>query len=171
MAARLLHFDCYERCFDLKGANVPHPFKAILCPIGFNGNYAGVLSMARRLEVEPGSVIHLLHVIPLLPPIREGTLLDICLEEGAQQQTARRRLEKIAWELLAGFNYKVLLASCETPDRMAGSVVNTAQQIGADLVIMATHGRVGLPHELFGSITEGVVRQCRRPVLTLRLES
>ncbi len=147
-----------------------YPFHAILCPVGFNGNYAGALSMARRLHIEPGCVIYLLHVIPSLPPHREGAFVDVSLEEGTREEAARRRLTKIAGEQLAGANYKLLVANCETPDHVAESIINTAQQIGADVVVMATHGRVGLPHELFGSITERVVQQSRCPVLTVRLD-
>jgi nucleotide-binding universal stress UspA family protein len=147
-----------------------YPFHAILCPVGFNGNYAGALSMARRLEIEPGSTICLLHVIPSLPPRREGVFVDVSLEEGARDEAARRRLEKIAREQLAGTNYKILVGNCEAPDHIAESIIKTAQQTGTDLVVMATHGRVGLPHELFGSITERVVRQSRCPVLTVPLE-
>jgi len=147
-----------------------YPFHAILCPVGFNGNYAGALSMARRLQIEPGSVIYVLHVIPSLPPHREGAFVDVSLEEGAREQAARRRLEKLAGEQLGSSNHKLLVATCETPDHIAESIINTAQQVRADVVVMATHGRVGLPHELFGSITERVVQQSRCPVLTVRLD-
>jgi universal stress protein A len=147
-----------------------YPFHAILCPVGFNGNYAGALSMARRLHIEPGSVIYVLHVIPALPPHREGAFVDVSLEEGAREKAARQRLERIAGEQLSGANYKVLVANCSAPDQIAESIINTAQQVRADVVVMATHGRVGLPHELFGSITERVVQQSRCPVLTVRLE-
>jgi len=85
-----------------------YPFHAILCPVGFNGNYAGALSMARRLQIEPGSTIYLLHVIPSLPPRREGAFVDVSLEEGARDEAAKRWLEKIAGEQLAGANYKIL---------------------------------------------------------------
>ncbi len=146
-------------------------FRAILCPIGFNGNYAGALSMVQRLRIEPGSTIYLLHVIPSLPPRHEGAMADLSLEEGGREQKAKERLEKMAGEQLGGVNYKVLVGNCEAPDHIADSIVTTARQIGADLVLMATHGRVGLPHDLFGSITEAVVRRSQCPVLSIRLQS
>jgi nucleotide-binding universal stress UspA family protein len=39
---------------------------------------------------------------------------------------------------------------------------------GVDLVVMGTHGRVGRLHSLLGSVAEGVVRNSRCPVLTVR---
>ena len=43
-----------------------------------------------------------------------------------------------------------------------------ADDIGADLIAMATHGRTGILHILTGSIAEDVVNLSKRPVWTLR---
>jgi nucleotide-binding universal stress UspA family protein len=40
----------------------------------------------------------------------------------------------------------------------------------ADLVVMGTHGRSGLKRMFMGSVAEYVVRTCRKPVLTIRME-
>jgi nucleotide-binding universal stress UspA family protein len=47
------------------------------------------------------------------------------------------------------------------------SVIATVEEIGADLVVMGTHGRRGLPRALIGSVTEKVVRTSPVPVLTV----
>lgn len=39
-----------------------------------------------------------------------------------------------------------------------------------DPVVIATHGRAGLAHMLFGSVAEKVVRSSRVPVLTIKPE-
>jgi nucleotide-binding universal stress UspA family protein len=44
----------------------------------------------------------------------------------------------------------------------------TAKEIDADLIIIATHGHTGVEHILFGSTAEKVVRKAPCPVLTLR---
>lgn len=43
-----------------------------------------------------------------------------------------------------------------------------AAERGADLIVMATHGRGFVSHALFGSTTERVVRKAPCPVLTIR---
>jgi nucleotide-binding universal stress UspA family protein len=43
-----------------------------------------------------------------------------------------------------------------------------AEHVGADLVVMGTHGRRGLRRVLLGSIAESVVRSAPCPVLTIR---
>jgi len=50
----------------------------------------------------------------------------------------------------------------------AEAIVRTAAEIGVDLIVMATHGRTGLPHILLGSVAEKVVRHASCPVLTVR---
>ncbi len=48
------------------------------------------------------------------------------------------------------------------------SILDTAEDWDADLVVMGTHGRTGLDRYLLGSVTEKVVRSSDVPVLTVR---
>lgn len=50
----------------------------------------------------------------------------------------------------------------------ADTIVRFAQERGADLIVMGTHGRTGLGHVLLGSVAEKVVRLAPCPVLTVR---
>ncbi len=50
----------------------------------------------------------------------------------------------------------------------ADAIVRMATELGADLIVMGTHGRTGLPHILLGSVAEKVVRHAPCPVLTIR---
>lgn len=47
-------------------------------------------------------------------------------------------------------------------------IVDTAAEIGADLIVMGTHGRRGVTRALLGSVAEGVLRHATCPVLTIR---
>jgi nucleotide-binding universal stress UspA family protein len=47
------------------------------------------------------------------------------------------------------------------------TIVAYADEVGADLVAMGTHGRTGLPRAMLGSVTERVVRTSDVPVLTV----
>ncbi len=47
-------------------------------------------------------------------------------------------------------------------------ILDYAQEIDADLIVMGTHGRRGASRLLLGSVAERVLRQARCPVLTLR---
>jgi nucleotide-binding universal stress UspA family protein len=50
----------------------------------------------------------------------------------------------------------------------ADAIVIVAQDLGVDLIVMATHGRTGFRHVLLGSVAEKVVRHAPCPVLTIR---
>lgn len=43
----------------------------------------------------------------------------------------------------------------------------TAQELGANLIVIGTHGRRGVRHALLGSIAERVVRTAHCPVMTI----
>jgi len=47
-------------------------------------------------------------------------------------------------------------------------IVNTAVEVGADLIVMGTHGRRGLRRALLGSVAESVLRHAPCPVLLMR---
>jgi nucleotide-binding universal stress UspA family protein len=47
----------------------------------------------------------------------------------------------------------------------AGEIVIAADVLGADLIVMATHGRAGLGRSLFGSVADGVLWRAGAPVL------
>lgn len=47
-------------------------------------------------------------------------------------------------------------------------IIRAAKEREVDLIVMATHGRSGLSHILFGSVAEKVVRKSTCPVLSIR---
>ena len=47
-------------------------------------------------------------------------------------------------------------------------IVDTAQTEGADLIVVGSHGRTGLPRVLLGSVASKVVAQASVPVLVVR---
>ena len=48
-------------------------------------------------------------------------------------------------------------------------ILHFAEDINADMIMMATHGRTGLSHLLSGSIAEDLVNHTSRPVLTCQI--
>jgi universal stress protein E len=55
--------------------------------------------------------------------------------------------------------------------RAANKIIECAETIKADVVVMGTHGRSGLVHILLGSVAEEVARTAPCPVLTVRPEA
>jgi len=50
-------------------------------------------------------------------------------------------------------------------------IVDYADEMGADLIVMGTYGRTGVDRYLLGSVTERVVRTSDVPVLTVRMDA
>lgn len=142
-----------------------YPYKVILCPVVFEENSMGAVTHARRLAIDMGATIHLLHVLPILPTYADqgGAIgVDATAEKEAQRQLkdlVRRRLSRIPAEI----HTRVAFAS-EIPK----NILTFARDLDPDLIVMATHGRGAIKHLLFGSVAEEVVRGAVCPVLTLR---
>jgi nucleotide-binding universal stress UspA family protein len=50
------------------------------------------------------------------------------------------------------------------------AILETAEALNADLIVMGTHGRRGIPRLVLGSTADHVVRRAPCPVLTVRKE-
>jgi nucleotide-binding universal stress UspA family protein len=53
----------------------------------------------------------------------------------------------------------------------ATAIVRQAENLQADMIVIGTHGRSGLPHMLLGSVAEKVVRTASCSVVTIRPEA
>jgi nucleotide-binding universal stress UspA family protein len=54
---------------------------------------------------------------------------------------------------------------------VGATILKTADRIGADLIVMGTHGRTGVWRTILGSVAEDVLRHAVRPVLIVPLRS
>jgi len=141
-------------------------FRKILCPIAFDNSSRAALEIACELAEARGATVHLLHVARVPTPD-----MDVPLPFNADprwERSARTKLERIARDKLEGkVRYQLHVVS-GTPD---DDVVRMANEIGADLIVMATHGRKGLSHFILGSVAERVMRESDCPVLTMRTKA
>ncbi len=53
----------------------------------------------------------------------------------------------------------------------AAAIVEAAEVMQADLIVMSTHGRSGLGRLILGSVAESVLRGTRTPILVVRADS
>jgi nucleotide-binding universal stress UspA family protein len=75
-------------------------------------------------------------------------------------------LKQVAGQLTKTTFIPVSTAVLEGP--VADAVLDYADESGADLIVMSTHGRSGMERWLLGSVAEKVVRSARMPVLLIR---
>lgn len=118
-------------------------------------------ALAERFDAE----LHMLHVHEsvIIPEYAMGIDWDKLTEEASQAAVAQ--MDDIldpAW----GEGRRVVKAVSEGPPFL--EIIRYAKEHDIDLIVMATHGRSGVPHMLMGSVAEKVVRKAPCPVLTVR---
>ena len=138
-----------------------NPFKKILCPVDFDENSIAALDVARDLAVDPDAKLYVVHVV-------RQVMAGFPKELHSYPQTerpARNKLQDITKQHLEGkVDYETVIRTGDP----ASVILRSVEEFGVDSVVMATHGRTGLGHFLLGSVTEKVVRESPRPVLTIR---
>lgn len=145
----------------------------ILVPTDFSQASELASTAAAELARELGAKVTLVHVHDpegLRPPATIGW-------SPTQQATLEKEIERAVGQSFdqlkaarfAGVNVAdtVILHDASA----AHAICAYAEKIGADLIVIATHGRTGLKHLLIGSVAERVVRHASCPVLTLRSKS
>lgn len=136
--------------------------ETILYPTDFSADARPAFEVACALAKEGRGRVVVLHVER--PPLTTlgGTAGVPPLPNEYDRQSSEEKLQSlqsppgivVEHRLLYGDPISVILA--------------TAQEIGADLIIMGTHGRTGVRRLLMGSVAEAVVRKAVCPVLTVR---
>lgn len=143
-----------------------YPFKQILVPIEFDDqNCLRALKFAGEIAKRDGAAVALLHAVPLIiVPAELPVYRDLY---APQEKEAEKRLEQIGRSHLSREIKRKILTPIGDPAKL---ITTAAADIGADLVVMATHGRAGLSHLFLGSVAQKVIRECPCPVLTIRPE-
>jgi nucleotide-binding universal stress UspA family protein len=142
--------------------------KNILVPIDFSEGSIAALDYACELATKLDAKIHLLNVVGLQMMGAEfGVTMASSVVDtvyGANQKALAQLVSARAAK--ASFAKPLL----ETGDARL-CIEETALKIGADLIIMGTHGRRGVRRLLIGSVAESVVRVAPCPVLLVRNEA
>jgi nucleotide-binding universal stress UspA family protein len=137
------------------------PLHTVLHPTDFSERSEYAFRLACSLARDYGARLVVLHVAtPPLALYGEGVILP---EPEAHLAEARKRLDQLEAPG-PGVRLERRLAEGDP----AAEVLRLAREVGADLIVMGTHGRTGLSRLLAGSVAEQVMRRAACPVLTVR---
>ena len=144
--------------------SMPVTLERILVPVDFSDCSLDALEYAAVMAQQAKASVMLLHV---LEPVSYG--LDFDLGHFRSREDVRESWTK---------RLKELASSCQHPDvavdfRLRGglpadSILDAAQTLPCDLIVMGTHGRRGISHTISGSVAEAVLRKARCPVVAVR---
>ncbi len=140
--------------------------RSILSPVDFGTGSDHALDTALDLAQALGATVQVLHVyqIPVYG-FPDGAFLA-----GPEIAT---RLSEAAQKGLDGVVQRIAARGIKVVGHLrqgnpADEICAVAKDLGADLIVLGTHGRKGLAHALMGSVAERVVRTSSVPVLTIR---
>jgi nucleotide-binding universal stress UspA family protein len=139
--------------------------ETILCPTDFSKPSEYAFELAAALARDHGARLVVLHALPPtivygelvpMPPTPPDEYLPKFWEAFHRLEAAdpRARELRIETRVVEG-----------TP---ADTIREIAEEIGASLIVMGTHGRTGLSRLLMGSVAEEVLRKAACPVMTVK---
>ena len=140
--------------------------KTILVPVDFSHHSAKSLDYAIELAKLLGAKLHLLHCYPINPGgiAPYGVMLPDGFEREVRQ-AASQHLDEWAQKVKdEGIEAEISL----TPLFPSRAIAESAIEIGAEMIVMGTHGHTGIKHALLGSVAERTLRMAPCPVLTVK---
>jgi universal stress protein A len=144
------------------------PFEKILTAIDFSDSsdfaFEYALTLARQFQSE----LTVMHVINEPVDLRGFYVPHISFEqlEKEIEEGAEKMMEKFCQTKMGDFSGYTTTVVAGIPYE---EIIRKAEETGASLIVLGTHGRTGIDHLIFGSTAERVVRGAACPVLTIRL--
>jgi nucleotide-binding universal stress UspA family protein len=156
--------------------------KKILVPVDFSPAMEGVLAVADETARAFDAELHLVHVreiaaVPVFPAATIGYpgigMPEMGMADGLPTGVAgclplelnerkKSQLDALAEEVKR--SGRPVFAH-ERDGTVVEEVLQTATEIGADLIVMGSHGHGSVYNLLVGSVTEGILKAGQRPVL------
>lgn len=143
--------------------------KNILVPTDFSEPSGAALDYAVNLASKLEAKVTVVHAYELpIVGFPDGTM-TISAEMAARiVNAAQKSLDDLAAKYASrSVAFTTILEQADPRD----AVSTVAERIGADLIVMGTHGRRGIARALIGSVAERVVRTSPIPVLTVHAET
>jgi nucleotide-binding universal stress UspA family protein len=110
--------------------------------------------------VQQPSSLYVIHVLPELTATEPGVIWSTVDDTGRMEHAQTAMEERL--NHVSGVQLKVGFGD---PGHV---ITDLASEVGADLIVIPSHGRTGVKRLLLGSVAERVVRLAHCPVLVLR---
>jgi len=142
-------------------------YHKVLLPTDFSEASEKAIQYALNITKGTNPEVRLIHIVETYPAIAytggavwSNTQFEKQLYENAQEQMDTL-LKKLS-------NPKNVTTKIEVYfGATAARIIHEAQEFGADLIVMSTHGRSGIERFFLGSVTERVIRMTQCPVMVI----
>ena len=146
----------------------PYTVRRILFPTDFSGYSLQALPYAVGMAEDYCAELRLLHVVPTADWAVQFEQVAPVLDASFLQEVEDSSLERLGEIVPADVCRRIRVEVAVRRGAAFLEIVRYAKDEGCDLIVIATHGRTGLRHALFGSVAEKVVRKAPCPVLSVR---
>jgi nucleotide-binding universal stress UspA family protein len=141
-------------------------FNLILCAVDFSDTSDCAFDYSVELARKLGAQIKVVHVFQIpAAAMPDGVMESPVDYENIMQDQLQERIDKyVADKAVEGI--EIATGVCEGIPYI--EINEAASEVNADMIVIGTHGRTGLPHMLMGSVAERVVRTAEVPVISIR---
>jgi nucleotide-binding universal stress UspA family protein len=139
-------------------------YRKVLVPVDFSESSEAVIAAAARV-LHPEGRATLLHVVEWMPQVTEGTF-GVYPHRKDIESLVRLSREKL--EDYVRQHPEVHLDIEVQEGKPAIAILDVAQLLQPELIVMGAHGRSRLDHLLIGSVAERVLRKAACHVLAVR---
>jgi len=144
--------------------------KTILFPTDFSYGAHAAMDFAVSLAKNYNSQLILLHVIQniVIADWDASSSFQVADMMKDIHKSAMREMDRWCAEVSSKINdmKKMIVAGVPFVE-----IIKAARNQNADMIVIGTHGRMGVSHVLLGSTAEKVARKASCPVLTVRIPS
>ena len=138
-------------------------YETILLPTDGSRDIDAVAEHAMTVASLADATVHAVYVI-------EGGKARGAHPDDETVEEARAAGEEAVGEIEAlGEKRDVPVTTAVLEGSAAAAILEYADRVGVDMIVMGTHGRSGLDRFLVGSVAERVIRMSDVPVMTVRL--
>jgi len=147
-------------------------YQQILVAVDGSETSRAALDEAIRVAAITGGKVHAVYVVDQAALFPYAGYYDPVAMIDAFRRDGRAALDDASARLAAaGVATQTELVETEGPaEDVAHCLQKHARRLGADLVVMGTHGRRGMRRAIMGSVAERMVRLAECPVLLVRLD-
>ncbi len=133
----------------------------VVVPVDFSEQSDFAVKSALSIAVDPKR-LHVVHVLVPLDAVSPGVLLGNITNESRSAAVKKNMAKLVEQQSAVGACEEVLIGDPGL------EIADYAKKIGADLIVIPSHGYHGLKRMVLGSVAERVIRHAECSVLVLR---
>ena len=136
--------------------------KTIVVPFDFSKHSVAAVKLAESM-IGNQRQLHIVHVIPDLSASTYPGIIEGPFDDDVRKRDAETKMtEELCDVVTDAVSLQVRVGD------PGSTIIAFANEIEADLIVMPSHGRTGIPRLLLGSVAERVIRLAECPVLIMR---